>query len=160
MMTARIRSTGLRAVFAAALLLLGAAAPGGPAAAGEYVVLVNGGNEHPGGEEARGIVQRLFLKRASEWPDGTGAFPLDRPAASDAHTAFVENVLGTSEGKLQEWWTKLKQQRGATAPRAVGAPSLLTQAIGARAGAFGFAKRSEVAPIPDSVRVLFTFQGP
>jgi len=154
---ARTRAAGLSVVVAVALVAGGLAAT--PAAAAEYVLLVNAGNDHPSGEEGRAMVQRLFLKRASQWPDGTKAFPLDRPAANDAHKAFVENVLGTSESKLQSWWTKLKQERGATAPRAVGAPSLLKQAVGMRDGAFGFAKRSEVAPVPDNIRVLFTFDG-
>lgn len=152
--------TRVAGLLAALIVAAAAGLTAAPASAAEYVVLVNAENDHPGGQEGRAMVQRLFLKRASAWPDGASAFPLDRPADSPAHEAFVRNVLGTSEGKLQEWWTRLKQQRGATAPRAVGAPSLLKQAIGMRAGAFGFAARSEVTPIPDNVRVLFTFDGP
>lgn len=149
------RLAGLFAILAVFLVCLP-----GAARAGEFVVLVNAENPIDTGESAKGQVARLFLKRASEWPSGARAFPFDRPADSAAHTAFVRNVLDATEARLDDWWLKLKQERGETPPREVGSVSFLIRAIKRKAGAFGFARKNAVDPVPEGIKVLFEFDVP
>lgn len=150
------RSELLLASLLLAAELLGATAE---ARAGEYAVLVNADNPIAGGEKARAAIGRLFLKRKSEWPNGSRASPFARPADSAAHRAFVVSVLGTSQNQLADWWARLKQTRGETPPRAVGSARFLLRAIGRREGAFGYAAKSELDGLPDNVKILFEFDG-
>lgn len=141
-----------------AAILTGALLPAAPAHADEaYVVLVNAENDISGDDGARAEVVRLFMKRSTEWSNGLRAEPFDRSPDSPARQAFVSHVLDSSSSELDDWWLRLRQTRGETPPREVGSARLLLRAISRRDGAFGFAARSEVEPLPEDVRVLFEF---
>jgi len=127
------------------------------ARAGEFVVLVNAANDAPGGDAGKAEVARLFLKRASEWSNGLRAFPFDRPADSAVHEAFVSEILNSDGSSLNDWWARLKQTRGETPPREVGSLRFLLRALTRREGAFGFAAKKAVQPLPDGIRILFEF---
>ncbi len=142
---------------AAVALVAGLAAA--PAQAGEFAVLVNADNDVAGGDQGRAEVARLFLKRKNEWRNGMRARPFARPGDSAAHAAFVASVLDATPDQLEDWWARLKQTRGETPPRAVGSTRFLLRAIARREGAFGYAAKSEVEPLPDGVKILFEFDG-
>lgn len=151
----------LRWLLAATFLVAGLSGGGlsGEARAETYVVLVNAENNTPSGPEAKAEVARLFMKRQSEWSNGLRAEPFDRTGDSAEHSAFVQEVLESSQSVLDEYWLRLRQTRGETPPREVGSARLLLRAIGRRPGAFGFAAKSEVQPLPDNTRILFEFGG-
>lgn len=152
----------LRKILATLLLAALAAGTGGlgtadSARAGEFVVLVNANNDAPGGDAGKAEVARLFLKRSSEWSNGLRAFPFDRPPDSAVHKAFVSAVLDSNDSSLNDWWARLKQTRGETPPREVGSLRFLLRALTRREGAFGFAAKKAVQPLPEGVRILFEF---
>ena len=154
-MTTRFKSlTALLATLAVVLSFTGTASS---VRAGEFVVLVNEANEIEGGDTGKSEAARLFLKRATEWSNGLRAFPFDRPKDSAAHKTFVEEVLDSDESALNDWWARLKQTRGETPPREVGSVRFLIRAITRREGAFGFAPKKAVDPLPDGLRILFEF---
>jgi hypothetical protein len=147
------RSTA--ALLSAMLLIVGAIVFAPNANASEYAVIVNAENNYSASEsEMRQNARRLFLSQQTNWPNGIEGAPFSR-GEDEAQSAFNRVILGMDDVAYSDYWIRMKQSEGTVAPRAVGSTSILVRQISRHAGGFSVVSASE--PLPDGVRVLFTF---
>jgi ABC-type phosphate transport system substrate-binding protein len=85
-----------------AVLLVGA---GGPAAAADVVVVVNVAN--PVSSLPADEVSKLFLKKASKWPDGGKVLPVDLVETSALREAFSKQIHGKGSAAIKAYWQKM-----------------------------------------------------
>lgn len=52
----------------------------------------------------RAFLQDAFLKKVTQWPDGTGIHPADLAANSPVRRRFSEDVLGRSVEAIKNYW--------------------------------------------------------
>ena len=109
-----------------------------------------------GSESAKATVRTLFLTQLSEWPDGTEARPYGREDGSEAHQAFVANVLNMTDAALARHWLRVKNSNGTTPPKQVDSDRLVLKFVARHAGAFGVVSARSAAGA-EGVRVLFEF---
>jgi ABC-type phosphate transport system substrate-binding protein len=74
------------------------------AAAADYVVVVNPSN--PVTALSRTEASRLFLRSATQWPNGEHVKPVDLSRGSAVRAAFTKEVLGRSPGAIEQYWTQ------------------------------------------------------
>lgn len=74
------------------------------AAAADYVVVVNAAN--PVTSLSRTEASRLFLRSATQWPNGDHVKPVDLAKGSPIRAAFTKEVLGRSPGAIEQYWTQ------------------------------------------------------
>lgn len=60
--------------------------------------------ENPAAALNREFVTDVFLKRATRWPDGEAAHPVDQRADSSARKAFSDGVLRRSVSAVKRYW--------------------------------------------------------
>ena len=144
------------ALLGAMLLSLGGFVFTQNAHANEYAVIVNAENDFSASQdEMKQAVRRIFLKQQTDWPNGLEGEPFSRGDENPAQSAFNSAVLGMDDAAYSDYWIKMKQTEGSVAPRAVGSSGILVRQIGRRAGGFSVIESSE--PLPEGVKVLFTF---
>jgi len=87
------------------LALLGALAV--PAAAGEagYRIVVNPHN--PASAVERADLARLFMRKASAWPDGTPAAVVDQLRTAPVRSAFSRDVHNKDVDSVVAYWSTL-----------------------------------------------------
>ena len=147
---------GRNAVLGASVLLLLASSP--CVADNSFAVVVNKDNPLSGNsDELARIVARIFLKKQRDWPHDIPSRVYDREPDSPEHQQFVGQVLKMSEGRLAVHWVKMKQVSGETPPRVIRSPGILLRFIEKHKGGVGIIKQDEVASLPSSVKVLFSF---
>jgi ABC-type phosphate transport system substrate-binding protein len=84
-------------------LLLALLLPAATAAA-DYVVIVHPSN--PVGSLGRTEASRLFLRSATQWPNGESVKPVDLAKTSPIRAAFTKEILGRSMGAIDQYWTQ------------------------------------------------------
>ena len=127
---------------------------------GAYAVVVNNANSLSGDDASMmKTVKKIFLKDQTAWPGGVDSKPFDRPADSEAHNSFRDQVLGMSEAELSEHWIKLKQKTGDTPPREVASEAMLIKFVQKYEGAMGVVSSAKATAAGDKVKILFTFGG-
>lgn len=140
----------------AALLALGVGTQ--HAMAAEYAVIVNAANPASGDSpDTRNLLKRIYLKEMTAWVNGVETQPLAREAGSPAQAAFHAQILGMSDTAVNEHWLRLKQVKGETPPREVGAARILFRLVGKYEGSFSVVTAEEAQELPPEVKVLFTF---
>ncbi len=87
--------------FVAALLLLLVARPVGAQGA-SFRVVVNSSNGLSA--MSRAELARLFLKKATSWPDGKAAAPVDLVESAPARRAFTRAVLERDVAAVRAHW--------------------------------------------------------
>ena len=70
-----------------------------------YKVIVNASN--PMVSITRENVSRIFLKKATKFPNGLSASPVDLPASSAARESFSKEVLGKTASAIEAYWQQL-----------------------------------------------------
>ena len=138
-----VARTALVAVgaFALATLVGGTAHAGGAQTA--YIVVVH--RDAPTALPRDGVA-RLFLKKASRWPDGTPASPVDLPATAPARGAFSSAVLGRSVASVRAYWqAELFQGRDTPPPEKADGSAVLEHVRTVR-GALGYVPRGTELP--------------
>ena len=124
----------------------------------DNALIVNANNSYNAPEsEMREVVKRLFLKKQSAWPNGLNAKCFDRAKASSEQNAFNSTILNMESLAIARHWLGLKQATGETPPRNVGSANILTKFVGKYDGGMGIVTESELAGLPENVRVLFRF---
>jgi len=88
-----------------ALIALAAAAVAGPAhpeGPPPFRIVVNAAN--PISAISRDDLGKIFLKRATTWPGGAPAAPVDQPDSRPVREAFSRQVLGKSVAAVRSYW--------------------------------------------------------
>jgi ABC-type phosphate transport system substrate-binding protein len=70
-----------------------------------YKVIVNSSN--PLVSISRDNVSRIFLKKATKFPNGRGAFPVDLPVNSSTREGFSKDVHGKPSSAVDAYWQQL-----------------------------------------------------
>jgi len=80
--------------------------PGGasPAVAQDYKVVAH--PDVPAGSLTRDQLSRLFMKKTTEWADGTAVVPVDQDSASRPREAFSQDVHGKDTRAVVAFWQK------------------------------------------------------
>lgn len=98
-----------RSVLVLLVLLLTGAAPGRATASGvaDDTVVVVVSAENPVTEISRLQLADLYLGRASRFPDGRRAIPIDQRPGAPARGPFYEEFIGRSLSEVKAHWSKL-----------------------------------------------------
>lgn len=135
--------TGLLVATAALLLV-------SPAAEGDVVAVVSVNS--PVRALTRTQVADLFLGRASRYPNGEPAVPIDQAEGSRAFVEFYEKIAGKSPAQVKAYWSKIIFTGRGQPPKAVSNDGEVTKRITENPNAIGYIDEKLV---DDSVRVLF-----
>jgi len=73
-------------------------------AAADFVVVVN--PSIPISKLSRTEASRLFLRSATQWPNGEHVKPVDLRKGSSARASFTREIHGRSLGAIEQYWTQ------------------------------------------------------
>lgn len=108
----------------------------------DIVIVANNATELPNDPEAARIkLRQMYLKQSRAWPNGVDTQPFARPSESDVQRKFEEFILMMNEDELAAYWLRLKQTRGETRPKTIGADRIFLRQIARKPGTFGAISR-------------------
>lgn len=139
---------GSRSRLAAAGLMLALAAR--PASA-EVVAVVS--VKSPRAGLSRNQVVDIFLGKASRFPDGEPALPIDQAEGSAAREEFYLTFAGKSPAQVKAHWSKITFTGRGRPPREVGNDEEVKRHLAENPRAIGYIAKSQVDA---SVRVVLT----
>ncbi|MDF1503666.1 hypothetical protein [Roseisolibacter sp. H3M3-2] len=123
--------------------------PTAQAAAG-YVVVVHASNPTPA--MPREQVAKLFLRKATRWPSGAPALPVDLRGGEPAREAFTREVLGKSVPSVKAYWQARIFSGYDVPPPEQPSEAQAVAFVRANPGAVGYVSGSAV--LPEGVRAL------
>jgi len=94
----------------------------------------------------------IFLGRASRYPDGTPALPLDQAEGSAVRDEFYTRVAGQSAAQIKAYWSKIIFTGRGQPPPTVSNDAEAKKRIRDNPAAIGYIDR---AMVDDSVRIVF-----
>jgi ABC-type phosphate transport system substrate-binding protein len=134
----------LRCISAALALSLGAGV-----AAAEVVVVVSATNATSAlGKEQ---IVDIFLGKASSFPDGTQAVPIDQAEGTAARDEFYLRFAGKAPAQLKAHWSKIIFTGRGHPPREAASSAEVKKFVAASPGAIGYIDQDMV---DGSIRVL------
>jgi len=151
--TSELRRVGRIGAAALALIACAAGARGqdAPVLATEgFRVLVRA--DCPVESVARGALERVFLKQAAHWPDGSPARPVDQSATSVVRSRFSETVLRREQAAVQAYWQQEIFAGRGTPPRVKGSDAAVIEWLLGEPAGVGYV--SAGAPLPEGLREL------
>ncbi|ASP37726.1 phosphate ABC transporter substrate-binding protein [Bacterioplanes sanyensis] len=117
------------------------------------IVNVKNPNTYTGVDQA--LVQRIYLGKASQFPDGSTATPYDLEKGDPSRQQFVREVLQKSPSQLHAYWSRRIFSGKQQPPRSMDDAEAMKAAVAADESAIGYIKASAVDA---SVAVLFTIE--
>jgi ABC-type phosphate transport system substrate-binding protein len=118
----------------------------------EHVVIVSANNTNSSLD--KNTITRIFLGKASSFPDGSQAIPLDQNEGSSSREAFNNQVLEKSASQLKAYWSRLIFTGKGTPPKESGSDSDVKSLIANNPNLLGYVDSSVV---DDSVKVVYRF---
>jgi hypothetical protein len=97
-------------------------------------------------------VADLFVGRASHFPNGLQAFPVDLAEGSTVRDEFYSKVVGKTAVQIKAYWSKIIFTGRGQPPPAVSNSIEMKKRISDNPAAIGYIERNMV---DDSVRVVF-----
>ena len=97
-------------------------------------------------------VADLFLGKASRFPDGVQAVPIDQAEGLAVRDEFYGKILGRSAAQMKAYWSKIIFTGRGQPPPSVSSDIEMKKRISDNPAAIGYIDRSSV---DDSVRVVF-----
>lgn len=122
------------------------------AAHAEYAVIVSTGNANASLDKT--AITRIFLGKASSFPDGSKAIPVDQSEGSASREAFNSHVLEKSASQLKAYWSRLIFTGKGTPPQESGSDIDIKNLIANNPNLVGYIDSSQV---DSSVKVVFRF---
>ncbi|MCB4437234.1 phosphate ABC transporter substrate-binding protein [Alteromonas sp. McT4-15] len=118
-------------------------------AAAEIAVIV-----HPSNSSAidPGVVERLYLGKNNQFPDGSEALPINIGSGSSLDN-FNSSVLGRSTAQVKSYWSKQIFTGKGTPPKEVGNDASVLDLVANNKNAIGYV---DAAQVSDGVKVVFT----
>jgi hypothetical protein len=133
--------------FAGLLLCVGAER----AAAADVVAVVSA--RSTAGDLTRRQVMDLVLGKATRFPGGRTAVPVDQAEGSAVRDAFYLAFADKSPAQIKAHWSKVIFTGRGQPPRAVASGVLVKKLLAGNADAIGYVERSEV---DDSLRIVLS----
>ena len=99
-------------------------------------------------------IRNVYLGRASVWPNGTTARPMNRPTGTAAAKKFYGSILRMSGGAFVEHWSEIQLSGGGIAPPVISSGKTVVSKVGATTGGFGYVMESELPADTSSVRLV------
>jgi ABC-type phosphate transport system substrate-binding protein len=100
----------------------------------------------------QGEVADLFLGKATHFPNGLHAEPIDQLEDSAVRNEFYEKVAGKSPAQIKAIWSRIIFTGRGQPPPTVAGNREMKKALTARPSAIGYIDRDMV---DDSVRIVF-----
>jgi ABC-type phosphate transport system substrate-binding protein len=125
------------------------------AAASEKIVIVLN-NENGVSSLSTAEIRDYFLKRKTQWPDGTPVRFIDWEEGSAVRAAFLEQVVKKSPRELELYWIGEKLYRGNSAPIKVDSPEMVLTFVAKLAGAIGYVPEEGTAHSAKVKRIELT----
>lgn len=98
-------------------------------------------------------VSNVFLGKATDFPGGGAAAPIDLAESSPVREEFYKKVTGKSAAQVKAYWSKQIFSGKGTPPKEVGSSADVKKAVAATPGAIGYIEK---AAADDSVKVVHT----
>ena len=96
-------------------------------------------------------VSKMFLKKTTQWADGTKGAPVDQVETSDITETFFKAVHGKSPGAVKSYWQQQIFSGRGVPPPVKGSDAEVIAYVKANSGAIGYV--SADAPV-EGVKVL------
>ncbi len=93
----------------------------------------------------------IFLGRSSQFPDGSGAVPVDQSEGSAARDEFYASFTGKSAAQLKAHWSKIIFTGRGQPPNEVANGAAVKKFVSAHPNAIGYIERSGA---DESVKIL------
>lgn len=100
-------------------------------------------------------VSQIFLGKASSYPDGGHAAPIDQVAGTPVRDAFYDKVAGKSAAQMKAYWSRLIFSGKGKPPEEKDGAAGVKEALGADSAAIGYLDASDVDA---SVKVVLKVQ--
>jgi ABC-type phosphate transport system substrate-binding protein len=101
----RRTTTSLLRVIALAIVVVGfSRADSSTAGIDPFKVIVNPDN--PVMAVDRGSLRELYLKKVTDWSDGTAALPVDLSSRFASRDQFTQQVIGKTSAQLKTYWNQ------------------------------------------------------
>ena len=97
--------------------------------------------KHPSGgvdSLSKGQLSRFFLKKATEWPDGTAVVPVDQERTSIVREAFSDDVHGKGPGAIAAYWQRQIFSGRGVPPLVKGSDAQVLDYVRSTPGAIGY----------------------
>jgi ABC-type phosphate transport system substrate-binding protein len=132
-------------------MLSGLATPAPPAdVATGFKVVVNASN--PTIALSRDQLARLFLHKATSWPGGQPAVPIDQPTSAEPRRAFTKEVLQQDTNDVVAYWNRTIFSGRGRPPLTKGSDTEVISYVRANPGAVGYVAADTT--VADGVKVL------
>jgi ABC-type phosphate transport system substrate-binding protein len=115
---------------------------------GRFTLVVNA--SRPAALSRRQVAD-FFLKRVSNWPDGTLVAPIDLSVASPTRAAFSTKVIGQPTEGIVVYWQRELSSRRLTPPLVKPEDGVLSL-VQSTAGGIGYV--TEGAALPEGVKAV------
>lgn len=96
---------------------------------------------------------RIFLGKASKFPGGETAVPVDQADGSAVYSEFYEKVANKTPSQLKAYWSRLIFTGKGQPPRAISSTDEVKELVSSNPNLVGYIESSAV---DDSVKVLLT----
>jgi ABC-type phosphate transport system substrate-binding protein len=121
----------------------------------DVAVIVNVKNQNTYTGVEQDLIQRIYLGKASQFPDGTKATPYDLSKGDASRQLFVQEVIGKTPSQLHAYWSRRIFSGKQQPPRSLDDAEAMKAAVAADESAIGYIKSTAVDA---SVAVLFTIE--
>jgi ABC-type phosphate transport system substrate-binding protein len=101
---------------------------------------------------SRAQVAGIFRGKASRFPDGTAATPLDQAEGSTVRVEFYQKIVGETAAQMRAYWSKIIFTGRGEPPPTVADGEELKKRLRVDPAAIGYIERSQV---DETVRVVF-----
>jgi ABC-type phosphate transport system substrate-binding protein len=89
-------------------------------------------------------VTDIFLGRATRFPDGTPAVPIDQAEGTAVHTEFYASFTGRTDTQVKAYWSRIIFTGRGQPPKAVSSGDVLKKLLANDPHAIGYLDRSAV----------------
>lgn len=101
------------------------------------------------------LIERIYLGKASKFPDGTAAVPYDLAKGDSVREKFGHKILNKNPSQLHAYWSRSIFAGKKQPPREVGDADAMKAAVAADLNAIGYINAYAVDA---SVAVLYTIK--
>lgn len=115
-----------------------------PGWADTLAIIVNGKN--PVGELSLPIIQKLFLKERTAWPNGDKVKSVDREGDTLERSVFLRDVLKLSPIDLEKHWVAKRYEKGLAVPQRLKSDQEVIEFVISEAGGLGYVNMKNLDP--------------
>jgi ABC-type phosphate transport system substrate-binding protein len=126
----------MKRAFTALVLTLAVAAANAAAPQSGFRVVVNASN--PATSLTRASVARMFMKKITEWPDGSDVAPVDQERTSEVRDTFSREIHQRDADAVSAYWQTLVYSGRETPPPIKRSDAEVLDYVRSNPGAIGY----------------------